>query len=297
MELLGRRLLHVAVEDSRLRLHHLGKSPEGDTLAVGERAPLPPVDEVRISLNLREELRDEPALPDARDADECDELRRRLPLDALEGVDQQVALPLSPDERRLRLQLDAHDRPRLDGLPDGDRLGLPFRLDRLGIAIVDRLLGSPVGGLVDEDAVRGGGGLETRGGVHHVTGGHPLTGLGTRLEGYERLAGRDPNPDFELCLLPRPFADRERSAYCPLRIVLVCGRSTEEGHHSVADELLHRPPVALQLGAEPLVVGAKDRFDVLGIERFRARGEADEIGEQAGHDLSLFAGQWRRSTS
>ena len=66
-------------------------------------------------------------------------------------------------------------------------------------------------------------------------------------------------------------------------------RRAEERHDRVADELLDSSSVALELGAQPLVVRPQDRLDVLGIQRLGARGEADEVGEQHRHDLALAA--------
>ncbi len=63
----------------------------------------------------------------------------------------------------------------------------------------------------------------------------------------------------------REVADRERRADGALGVVLVRGRRAEEGHHRVADELLDRAAVALELGTDALVVGPQERLDVLGI--------------------------------
>ena len=64
-------------------------------------------------------------------------------------------------------------------------------------------------------------------------------------------------------------------------------RRPEERHHGVADELLHGAAVPLELVAKPLVVRAEDRLHVLRVQRLGARGEADEVGEENGHDLAL----------
>ena len=66
-------------------------------------------------------------------------------------------------------------------------------------------------------------------------------------------------------------------------------RGAEERHHRVADELLHRAAVALELAANARVVGAEERLDVLGVELLGARGEADEVAEDDGNDLALSA--------
>jgi len=47
------------------------------------------------------------------------------------------------------------------------------------------------------------------------------------------------------------------------------------------------PPEPLERAAKPLVIRAKDRLDVLGIELLRAGGEADEVREQDRDHLPL----------
>ena len=65
-------------------------------------------------------------------------------------------------------------------------------------------------------------------------------------------------------------------------------RSTEHGHHGVPDELLHRPPVALDLGPKPRVIRPDPSPHVLRILPLRGGGEADQIAEQHRHDLPLL---------
>ena len=47
------------------------------------------------------------------------------------------------------------------------------------------------------------------------------------------------------------------------------------------------PPRCSSSVAQPLVVRAQDRLDVLRVERLGARREADEVGEEDRHDLAL----------
>ena len=101
----------------------------------------------------------------------------------------------------------------------------------------------------------------------------PSPASGSRVERDERLARRDPDPQLEL-FLERELANRERCADGPLGVVLVRDRRAEQRHHGVADELLDRAAVALELRADALVVRAEHRLDVLGVERLRLRGEA-----------------------
>ena len=99
--------------------------------AVGQRAPLAPHDETaRVLVHRSRELPDETALADARHANERDELRRALALDARESLEQDFELLTAPDELgapALR-DVDAIAGASLERLPHGDRFGLPLRL-------------------------------------------------------------------------------------------------------------------------------------------------------------------------
>ena len=111
----------------------------------------------------------------------------------------------------------------------------------------------------------------------------------SRTEQDERLAGRHRDPHLQVLLLARPVADRERSTNGTLGVVLARDRRAEERHHGVADELLDRAAETLELAAQALPVRSEHRADVLRIELLRARGEADEVGEEHRHDLALLA--------
>ena len=77
-------------------------------------------------------------------------------------------------------------------------------------------------------------------------------------------------------------------ADCAFGVVLVRDRGAEDRHHRVADELLDGAAEALELVPEAGVVRAEQRAHLLGIHLLGARREADEIGEEHGHDLALL---------
>src|SRR5205823_15121182 len=105
-----------------------------------------------------------------------------------------------------------------------------------------------------------------------------------------RFAGVDCDPDVQLTrLIAHPVTNFDRGAYRAFGVVLVSGRRAEEGHHGIADELLHGGSESLELVTEALVVRLKQRANVLGIHLVRALGEADEIGEQNGDRLPLLS--------
>jgi hypothetical protein len=89
--------------------------------------------------------------------------------------------------------------------------------------------------------------------------------------------------------------DGQGGPHRSLRVVLVGGRGAEQGHHGIADELLHRPPIALQVSPEPGVVGGEQAADVFDVEAFGAAGEADQVAEQHADPLALLPPGHRRS--
>src|SRR4029078_1759314 len=98
---------------------------------------------------------DEPRLADPGDADERDELRSALLPNPRECADEGVELLPPSDQGRARLldDVDAEAAARLDGLPDGNRLQFPLRLDRLSLSILDLPRRGAIRGVVRKDAV------------------------------------------------------------------------------------------------------------------------------------------------
>ncbi len=272
----------VVFEDASLRLHDLAERPDASTLAVGERPSLSPPVQVGIFVEDAEELGDEPALADPGHADERDELRRLLATAALERVGEDRQLAVAADNRRActLLDVDSEPRPRTDDLPDRHRLGLALRFDRLGLAVVDP----------HEDPVGGRRRLQPRRGVDDVARCHRLAGIRVRVERDERLAGVHGRADPQVGRrLPDRLPDRERGDHGAHRIVFVRDGRSEDRHHRVADELLHRPAALLDLLAKPRVIGREHRPDVLRIELLGTAGEADQVGEKDGDDLPFLA--------
>ena len=151
------RLGVVALQDPGLRLRHLAERPEGDALAVRERASLPPGDVLgRVGVESGEELPDESALSDPGDADQCDELRGSVALRAGDRVEERVELVAPSDQRSASSERDVHPEAglRRDGLPHRDGVRLALRNDRFGLAVLDGVLGQPASRLVDQDPVR-----------------------------------------------------------------------------------------------------------------------------------------------
>ena len=283
-ELVGR----IALEYSRLRLHHFGEGRIRERFPVRQRAAVPPVRDRGVALSLGVQLCDEPALADAGNAHDRHQLRRLVVAHALVGAEQQLTLSCASDERRgRRAEVSADTRSRLHGVPHGHGLGLSLRLDGLAGAVLDRRAGRAECRLADEDPVRRRRRLQPRGGVHDVAGNHPFAGTGTSIERHERLTGVDADANLQLRLLQDRIPNRESRPHRPLRIVLVRRRRAEHRHHRVADELLHRASVMLERRPQPLVIRTQDRLHILRIQRLGPRREADEVREQDRDDLPL----------
>ena len=285
----------VVLVDAALGLDDLSERPEGDALAVRQAAAVPPRDDLLVVGHRLAELCHEPALADPRDADERHQLRRAVDPDPCEGAQQERTFVLAADEWHGGVATQLADTTEgLDRLPHLDRLGLALRGDGIVWPIDDHPLGRAMGRSPDEDPVDRRGRLDPRGGVHHVTRDHRLPCRGRRVDGDQRLAGRDADPHVEierivsLVQLRDGVAHSERCADGAFGIVLVRRRRAVDGDHGVADELLDRAAVALQVAPERLVVAAQERADVLGIELLRARRRPDEIDEDRGDDLPLL---------
>ena len=123
-------------------------------------------------------------------------------------------------------------------------------------------------------------------GVDDVAGDHPLARARARVERDERLARVDADANLELerrlvlVQLRDGVADRERRAHRALGVVLVRDRRAEDRDDRVADELLDRAAVALELvRAAARGTAREQRADVLRVEPLRPRRRADEVGE------------------
>ena len=186
---------------------------------------------------------------------------------------------------------------RLQWTPQRERLGFALHVDRLQPFVVEHALGLPVGLLGDGDPAHRGDSLEPRGGVDHVAGNDPLALLRAAAERHHRLARVDPDPDLQrqarvvLVQFRDRLQDAQRGPDRTLGVVLVRKRSSEHGHDRVADELLHRAAVALDLLSQALVVRTDAGAHVLGVGGLGGGGEADQVAEEDGDDLALLGRQ------
>ena len=223
-------------------LDRLDDRPVRDALAVGEA---PAADDRRVQPP--QELRDEPRLADARDAEQREQLARAVAI-------RRARTPPAAGAARARDRRTAR-RSRRRGRPAAHR-DQAVRLDRLRLALqLERLDRLDVDGATHElhrlradvHLVRRRGLLEPRGDVDRVAGDEPLARAG------DDLAGVDADARLHAERRQR-VAHLRGGAHRAQRVVLVQHRNAEHGHHRVADELLHRSAVALDDRPHPLEV-------------------------------------------
>ena len=286
--------------DSRmpaLGLDDLPERPEGDPLAVGQAAALPPARRARARPRGRRRARRHrrllptPGSPTIVTSwqERCCAERSKVPIRS--GFSS--SRPTS-GVACVRITSRAEAGARRERAVERERLRLALHLHRLERLVVEDALGRAVGLLRDRDPVHRRRALQARGGVDHVARHDPLALLRARAERNDRLARVDPDPHLQrerrvrlvqlLDRLQDPKAGPDRA----LGVVLVRDGRTEDRHHRVPDELLDRPAVALDLLPQARVVGPDARAHVLGVRSLRGGGEADEVAEEDGDHLALL---------
>ena len=120
----------------------------------------------------------------------------------------------------------------------GNRLGLPLQLERLDLLDRDSVVYQPERLLAEQDFARLRGLLEAGGHVDRIPGREPLLRSGYDLARVHSYPSLQPE-------LGKRVAHLDGRAARPQRVVLVHLRDAEDGHHCVADELLHRSAVRL----------------------------------------------------
>src|SRR6266508_4548551 len=286
-------LRRVAWADRGGLADELRERPEGDALAVGHAAAH---QDARLFAELREELVHEPRLPDARRAEDREEMAGVLVDGPPESLLKEGELALSADERRVeppsergRAGDDSEQAPRVDRL----RLSLQGqRLDRLGeygipYESVRRVADQDLAGarrrrepLRQGDRVPGGKGLP----LGRIAG-DDLAGVDSRADGE-----LDPVLAAQLFVqAPERLAQLRGRPDCAQSVVFVHDRDPEDGHHGVADELLDGATVALEHEAHLDEVARDDAAVGLGVELLAERGRVDDVREDDRHGLPHLA--------
>ena len=166
-----------------------------------------------------------------------------------------------------------------------DRIALPLRGQRL-VRLENRCVRDQTPRRsADEHLARAGGLLQPLRSVHRVARDERLAAR--RVTGDD-LAGVDPDAHVQLDAQParevlvqlrKRRAHVDRGAYRTQRVVFVQLRHAEDGHHRVADELLHRSAVPLQHAAhlvEPACHHAAEGFRIELLPETRRVGDVAE---------------------
>ena len=254
--------------------------PVGDARAVGEAAAAD-----QAGVDSRQSLAKEPRLADPRVADDCDELAPFLVPRPRPGLPHQLELVLPADEGQPMTSLrDVENRPEPVG---GHALRLALELERLDGIHLDAAAHDPERGLADQDLAGPCRLLEPGGDVDRVSRREALLGAGHDLAGVDAEASLNAE-------IRERFPHLDRGPAGAQRVVLVHAGDAEDGHHRVADELLHAAAVRLDDPLHALEVVRQQHPHRLGIGRLAELGRADEVAEEHGDGLALLAGGRQR---
>jgi hypothetical protein len=193
---------------------------------------------------------------------------------------ESLELGLPPDHRRdvPTSRVSGHgEEPR-----GRDRLCLTLQLDWFDCLRFHSVEDETQGLAANQDLAWLGRLLQPGRDVDGVAGREPL------LRARDDLAGvhADPRLDAEL---GQRVSHLDGGADGAQSVVLVHVGNTEDGHHRVADELLHVPAVGLHDRLHPLEVASKQRAHRLGISRLSERCRAGHVAEEDGDGLALLS--------
>ena len=198
-------------------------------------------------------------------------------------------------ERR-HIGLHRDEAPRRQGL------ALPLGFDRARGLHDDGLPDDVVRVLPDQHLAGSGRLLKARGDVDGVAGRELLVGGRIRpadhdLTGVDPRPSRDSDPVLQVELVVQLFegvVELDDSSNSALGIVLPDGRHAEDGHRSVADELLHGAAVPLQGRLCRCEVPRHHAAQRLGIEPFAERRRPRHVGKDDRDRLSRSSLVWAR---
>ena len=247
-----------------------------------------PGDLLRDAVQVLVELPGETGLADACDAGDRDEMGLVFVRARMEELLGETQLTFATDERWLepfRLQASATACGDAERAPERNRLSLALQRMGAGVGERDRGFGRASRRLANEDRARLGDRLHPRGGVDEVACHHPLPGgaeVDGRLTCRYRSAGGELRKAGYGCEGFDGGDEIECRPHRPLGGVLLGDRRTPDGHHRVADELLHLTPVAPDDVGGDLEVAGQEITHLLRVPVLGERREADEVGEENG---------------
>ena len=229
------------------------------------------------------------------------------PPTAIDGeVAEHVELGVATDERHVGLPAPRQQRRVVpDRLPHPHLLIAAAELDLLVRPEAHARRAQRARGVADEHRPGRRHLLEPGGGVDDVA--HRRV-VGAGDGAHQHLAGvdADPHPQLVGGMLLAEVAQRglhrQRRAHGPVGVVLVRDRRPEQRDDRVAEHLVDDAAVGLDVGDEQREGGVDEALDLFGVAALGERREADDVGEQHGHDPPLLVGdrlgnvaavQWR----
>ncbi len=294
LQLLARCRRRVRLEDSDRRVHKARECLVPGLLLIGEAAASK--DATAVGRDEYGELVAEPRLPNARRPENGDQVRPALGQAPRPDRPDELELVRAPDECTLGERPVRRRDQGLDGQPRLDRLGLSLYDERSHGLVPNRVPRRSICLAADEEATRRRGGLEPRRRVHDVAGSQHVGARGIhgddRVAGVHRCARGEVERLFPVQLVD-PLEDTKARANRALGVLAVRNRGAEYAHHGIADELLDDTAVVLDSPLGLRVVELENFTHVFGIRAIRARGEADKVHEEDGHELPLFTDRVR----
>ena len=251
------------------------------------------------AVDVLEELPGQARLADAAGADDADEPGAALPGRGVELVLQLAQLLVPAHEGCLERSRSPHAaalRHDAERAPRRYRSDLALEHSLTGLFEDDRPRGRPLRRLPHQHGTPRSDRLQAAGGVDEVPADHALVGRTDRDGGF---SGHDTHAGFEP--LQRGVAVRHPDAADsgdqlqagpdrPFGIVLAGRGRAPQGHHRIADELLHPAAVALDDLRHGREVAILQGPDLLGIAALGKGGEADEVSEEDGHQAPFGLG-------
>ena len=288
LDKLARLRDRVLVVDPCELPHDLADRPEGDPLAV-RQAPAahdpPPV------TDLRDELRGQARLPDARFTDDGDETAFPLRDHGLELPLEQLQLVLASGKRGPRPPRHRSDVAHPEQPVGRDQLGLALGVDRRRRLGVHCASNEPISALAEQHLAGACRLLQPRGDVDGIAG---HEGLAARRVTRDDLAGVDADPQRDRLADPplellvqhgEASLHLERGPARAQRIVLMGFRHAENGQHCIADELLHGATVPLERGPHLVEVREHQAPHRLRVDLLAECGRARQVTEHERRQL------------
>ena len=282
----------VALEDSRIGTQDRGQGRVGDASPI-RQATRP--DERGGRRSERLELSGEPTLANPGWAYDRDERGRPVLDRPLENRRQQGQLVLPADHRRVPAEGFAGARRRsADRFPHRDRMVDPLDAHILETAVLHGMPGRAIRPITDDDRAWHGRRLQPGCDVDGVAGHVALVDAAV---GREDISGVHRHSKGERCAddiglaviqLRHPGLHGQRCPDGPLGIVVVRGGVAEDRDDGIADELLDRPAVALDLLGHGPEERLQDAPQLLGVEAGGELGRRREVREHDRHDPTLL---------